>query len=68
MWDYRKSVKEYNCFFLIFYKNYLYFYFGKNLFKIINICLLMKIKYGNNENCRNIIYEKLYEDIVIWRL
>lgn len=28
----------------------------------------MKIKYGNNENCRNTIHEKPHEDIVIWRL
>ena len=44
------------------------FILGKKSLKITNICLPMKIKYGNNKNCRNTIHENPYEHVEIWCL
>ena len=60
MWDYGKNVAA---FFSNFHKNHLYFYFREN-----QLCLPMKIKYGNNENCRSTIHENPHQHIEIWCL
>ena len=40
----------------------------KKTFKTTNKCLPNRIKYGNNENCRNNIQENPHEHIEIWCL
>lgn len=44
------------------------FILGKKSLKITNICLPMKIKYGNNENCRSTVQENPHQNIEIWCL
>ena len=53
-------------FFLNFCK--IIYIFGKKTFKTTNKCLPNRIKYGNNENCRNNIQENPHEHIEIWCL
>ena len=43
-------------------------YFGKKLYKITNVYLPMKTKYGNNENCRKNIHENPQEQVETWCL